>query len=363
MRMAVLCNRGFERYAAREVLVLGGRASEVGDGSVFFEGEERTMYSANRYGRTFDRVLVQLSEVRLNEKDLPRGLIEGADWKMLKELSGLTLTADSFLRRVHPRLLTEVSALASKAVEEKRSASRKEIHLFLLARGASASLWLDTSGESLNRREYRVYNHPSSVKPTLAASLVLMGECRGGVLYDPFAGGGTILIEAGLMGLGRPTHLKRSYSYRQLETYDPKVELDSVPPRSVCPPFEGLIGSEINEVHLRGCLKNLRSAGLPEVRVKLEDCTRVVLDHKVDLVVTNPPYGVRGAKLGRMAKLYERWMLGLPKVLKANGVCVVVTTEHRLLRALVRSRGYRMMDSARTLHGDLWVEAVKFRAS
>jgi len=64
------------------------------------------------------------------------------------------------------------------------------------------SILLDTSGESLNRRGYREKGNRAPLKETLAAALVKLSGWRPNkdILYDPFCGSGTILIEAALIG-------------------------------------------------------------------------------------------------------------------------------------------------------------------
>ena len=364
MRFRVTCHEGFEAFCADELGSLGATVEEKGKGSVTLGGPFELIYILNRFGRTFDRVLVQIASCSLSEADVVDELLSACDFGLLGHVSGVTLDADEFVTRVRSRWITQLSSFLPRAFGarggRRRAQGRSDAYLYLCVEGETASLYADTTGDSLNIREYRVYNHPSSIRPTLAASLLLMAKPKGGVLYDPFCGGGTILIEAAQMSKSRPTHIKRDYRYRGFLDFDPVAEEAAAPAKPVIPGFTSILGSEINSVHLKGCGRNLESAGVRDVSVVLGDCTETVLPNKADVIVTNPPFGVRGAKLNRMALLYARFVDNLPNLLKDGGRAVVVTSDFEELKRLLGRKGMRQEGAARTLHGHLWVEGVAF---
>jgi putative N6-adenine-specific DNA methylase len=47
---------------------------------------------------------------------------------------------------------------------------------------------LDSSGEPLYKRGYKVGNSQASIKETLAAGIILLCGCKQDVCYDPFCG-------------------------------------------------------------------------------------------------------------------------------------------------------------------------------
>jgi 23S rRNA G2445 N2-methylase RlmL len=137
--------------------------------------------------------------------------------------------------------------------------------------------------------------------------------------------------------------------------------MDSRPARPSITPFGSFVGSEINSVHLKGCKKNLKTAGDLPVSVALGDCTKTVLKERADVIVTNPPFGVRGSKLNRMKQLYGRFLDNLPNIMKEEGRAVVVTSDFEDLKGALRGRGIPIEGAARTLHSHLWVEGIAFR--
>jgi putative N6-adenine-specific DNA methylase len=366
LRLRVHCNPGFEEASTKELLSLGLGVTGRGSGYVTAEAARESIYLLNRYGRTFDRVLFRVGFCGLYEGDVVSSILSSSDFRVLGRPSTMSLDADDFIARLRSRWVTGTHAALPAALGGRHGRVRlvrrdADASFFLTVEGEEVSLYVDTSGEPLNFREYRIYNHPSSIKPTLAASLVVMAECKGGAFLDPFCGGGTILIEAAMMAAARPTHSRRSYRFRNFAGHDAKAEAAAVPATSVIPPFASLSGVDINAVHLKGCRRNISAAGVQNVTVALADCTKSVASPRADVIVTNPPYGVRGSKLNRMGLLYDRFVANLPNLMKEGGTAVLVTSDFEEFRRILRGKGIPLIEGTRTLHSHLWVEAMKFR--
>ena len=93
------------------------------------------------------------------------------------------------------------SLLANPSISSlPETGPRYRIHIGL--RNDVARLTLDTTGPSLHKRGYREISTRAPLKETMAAALVQLSFWQPGrPLIDPFCGGGTILIEAALLGL------------------------------------------------------------------------------------------------------------------------------------------------------------------
>jgi tRNA (guanine6-N2)-methyltransferase len=77
-----------------------------------------------------------------------------------------------------------------------------ELNLRLFIEHATAYVGLRLGATSLHRRFYKQAQIPGSLKPTVAAAMLLLAEVAPGQhLLDPCCGAGTILIEAGRQGV------------------------------------------------------------------------------------------------------------------------------------------------------------------
>ena len=87
---------------------------------------------------------------------------------------------------------------------------RHRAAVFLHWHDNRCAVYLDTSGEPLQKRGYRKNPGPAPMQETLAAACVLASSWRGeGNVINPMAGGGTLAIEAALIGLNRAPGLVR----------------------------------------------------------------------------------------------------------------------------------------------------------
>ena len=85
-----------------------------------------------------------------------------------------------------------------------------------------AALYVDTSGEPLFKRGWRIDKGDAPLKETLAAAMLAAADWRGtpeqgGALHDPCCGSGTIPIEAALIACDSAPGLQRRFAFeRQL---------------------------------------------------------------------------------------------------------------------------------------------------
>ncbi|MEM1508990.1 MAG: THUMP domain-containing protein [Thermofilaceae archaeon] len=138
---------------------------------------------------------------------------------------------------------------------------------------------------SLRDRGYRVYVHPSTLNPIVARALCRIARLRDGeFLLDPMCGGGTILIE-GLL------------EARALG-----------------------LGLDIRKNHINGAKLNARRAGVnAEFGVADIRMLSSTLRQVVDVIATNPPYGIREKAVGGLKNVYESLFNGARELLKEGG--------------------------------------------
>ena len=71
-------------------------------------------------------------------------------------------------------------------------------------------VYLDTSGESLNRRGYRKESHMAPMQETLAAAIIQTTQWEtDGHFINPMCGSGTLAIEAALIATRKAAGLLR----------------------------------------------------------------------------------------------------------------------------------------------------------
>lgn len=142
----------------------------------------------------------------------------------------------------------------------------------------------------------RQFNLPSSLQPELARCMVnLVRKKRGSIILDPFAGTGSILIEASLMG------------YRA-------------------------IGLEIKRWICNGALKNLKYFLNNHDEIINADARYPPLRKNIDAIVTDPPYGRSATLMGiALKKLLKDFFNSIQEILKEKAyVCFAIPIEINL---------------------------------
>jgi len=180
---------------------------------------------------------------------------------------------------------------------------------------------IELGGEmSWHRRGYRIYDHPAALKPTLAYAMILMsGVVDGDTLMDPMCGGGTVAIEAAML-------LEHS--------------------RMIC--------MDRSRRHIAGARLNARAARVEDrIRFIVGDATRLSsYVEDVDVVVSNPPYGIRMGSPREVRRVYREFLREAVNVVKKS--IVLITTEHRTVRHALEEHGWRITHARKVAHGNLY---------
>lgn len=192
---------GLEAVVKREVEQLGYKKITVENGKVTFSCDESGIPRTNLWLRTADRVLLKMGEFKaLSFEELFQGT-KALPWdEWITEDGEFTVTGKSVNSKLFS--VSDCQAIVKKAVVEKLKEKYKTewfkedgpkytIQVSILK--DIATLTIDTSGEGLHKRGYRVENVEAPIKETLAAAIVSLSYWNSNrILLDPFCGSGTI---------------------------------------------------------------------------------------------------------------------------------------------------------------------------
>jgi len=181
--------------------------------------------------------------------------------------------------------------------------------------------------ESLHRRYYRVLEHVASLKPTIAYAMLKLGRAeRARSIVDPMCGSGTIAIEATKFLIPKIYCFDIKEKYVNIAKFNASVAL----------------------------VEDMIEFGVWDAR-RLHE--RV---EGVDLIVTNPPYGVRMGTPKKVLKLYEEFASSAFKALKEGGGLLMLTPL-RESKEIFLNEGFELSLEKDVYHGDLWVKLFAFR--
>ena len=333
-RFVVTTTTGLEDVTASEVEKLGCRVREVLMGRVVCSGKEKHVYILNLCVKSAERVYLLLVEGEIESlRDVYKLVVGVEPWFIGKKQPFAVRTTR---HGSHSFTSLDVSATVGQGVVDayfERFGERPVVSLDYPSVELKAwvvdnhfMLGLNTTGETLSKRRLRPYLHPAPIKPSLAASLLFLSGYSGEFLLDPFCGSGTILIEAAQ--IFRRIHngcFRRDFSFVSLPFFDVgtyrKVLYSCT--KKIVSESTKLVGLDLFQKHVVGARLNARAAFVGDtIHFLRGDATKLCVSPP-ELVVTNPPYGVR---IGSKKKVGETYKGFCREIKEFKGLKVVFIT-------------------------------------
>ncbi|MEL6591584.1 MAG: THUMP domain-containing protein [Bacteroidota bacterium] len=299
--------QGLEEVLAQELRDIGAQEVDVRRRGVLFRGDIELLYKANLCLHTALRILMPIHEFRArNERELYQGIQE-VDWPRWMGI-GQTFAIDStvksdFFRHSKFVALKSKDALVDQfrvkfrrrpSVDTQDPDQRIHIHL----NQDRVRVMLDSSGESLHRRGFRLPGHRAPVNEVLAAGMVaLSGWDYQRPLLDPMCGSGTILIEAALLAAGiGPGNFRKRFGFMNWRNYDPRLfnkikrQLRKQK-REISVPLHGL---ELDRSYVKLARETIDATGFGDkIQISQGDFLQSEPPVEEAMIIMNPPYGER----------------------------------------------------------------------
>jgi 23S rRNA (guanine2445-N2)-methyltransferase len=318
-RWIATCARGLEEILEGELRRHGFAVRESGPGGVIFAGDLTAGIRANWRLTTANRILLEVASWPAPDDaalyDGARRLVTaggpGSRWLgPERTFAVLATTSRSALRDTRWIALKVKDGIVDGQRERYgRRASidreRPDLSLRLRLHGDRATLLVDTSGEPLDRRGYRLESTAAPLREQLAAAALLATGWDGrGPVVDPMCGSGTFLAEAGAIALGlAPNRLRDDWAFARLPGFDPRRFAEiRAEPLAAPDPAVRLFGYDLDPRAVAAARRNLTAAGLAaHCRIERGDAFEVEPPEGPGLIAVNPPYGER------LAQTADQW--------------------------------------------------------
>ena len=297
---------GIEPLLADELAALGARNCKILSRSVSFEGDMDLMYKANYFCRFALRILwLQKKFTFTNNRQFYEQIFDFPAEKFMGPDN--TLAVHATIADTIFKTPLYASVLAKDAVcdrfrdlDGRRPSVDKEnpdVQLHLHVYKNEAQLFLDSSGESLHKRGYKVMNHPAPINEVVAAAMIKLSCWKADCDFiDPMCGGGTILIEAAMQALNIPAGFFREhYGFERWKNFDHRLWQrvtdeadihDDVPVNfyssDISARFLGMAEANVKAARLSDFIRLFRKA-MRDTQPKRTPAT----------LIFNPPYGER----------------------------------------------------------------------
>lgn len=313
----LICHFGLEKVLKSEVRKLGLELAEGTDGEVKAIGTIADIPRLNFNLRTCERVMIEIASFKAMEPD---ELLENArlcEIEKFVPVDGEFLVTkanqdkNSILRSSQANQKTVKRAFVDRLKKVYNTQVLTEIrgkYPFRVKFYKNVcSIRLDTTGDSLHKRGYRIKAGLAPIEETLAAALIKLTEfSKDKVLIDPFCGSGTIPIEAAMIASNIPPSVDRAFVS---ETWDviakeywkkARMEaLENINQERLAMKEIKIFGFDIDPNMVRIAKENAERADVADL-VHFETCPvkdfwnlSCVRELVGGIILSNPPYGER----------------------------------------------------------------------
>lgn len=297
---------GLEAIAAAELSELAAHDIVPGKGGIAFSGSEDLMARVNLRARTLTRVLMRLGSFKALSFPELYNKCQRPDWsRFLSPGDPVTVQAACHTSRLmHSGRVAQTvqAAIADRLGNPGAESGRNPQQVFARIENDTVTLSLDTSGERLDRRGYRLHPGHAPLRETIAAALLRWAEWQGQApLMVPMCGSGTLAIEAAWIAMRRAPNLDRDFPFQAWPSM-PDRRWMRVLEKTRAMQREAttlILASDIDPAILDAARENAARAGVGKaIDFSATDVRTLQPITDAGLVICNPPYGQR---LGRDA--------------------------------------------------------------
>ena len=358
--------KGLEDVLAKELIELGANNVQIQRRAVAFTGDKRMLYTANFCLRTASRVLVPIATFKAKKTDEIYEQVKQVDWAQYMNTRtsfAIDATVYSDLFR-HSQFVTYRVKdavvdwwMEHGGVRPNVQLTNPDIYLNVHIAGDTVTLSLDSSGESLHKRGYRVVNTQAPINEALAAGMLLLAGWKGqSDFYDPMCGSGTLLIEAALIARNiAPGIYRKGFAFEKWANFDADLFEEVYSDDSREREFTHKIyGSDAGFYAVQTAIKNVQSANLQrDIEVKQIRVQELKTENgkgKTEgaLVMMNPPYGERLSQDKDVLRLYQDIGTTLKHQFCGATAWIISSNEEAL-----KCVGLRPAKRIRLINGDL----------
>ena len=327
--LAATCHFGLEAVLKREIFDLGYDITHVEDGRVEFAGDEEAVTRANFSLRTAERVLIKAAEFEAGSFDELFEGVKGVAWENFIPKNGRFWVSKASSVRSDLFAPSAIQSIVKKAMVDELSGvygiksfpedgEEYSFRVFILKN--KVTIGLDTTGVSLHKRGYRLMQGEAPIAENLAAALIMLTPWREGrILVDPFAGSGTIPIEAAMLAANIAPGMNRDFNAKRWDNIvSPRLWKDrEEEARELIKsdPASDIQAYDIDGELLKVARENAARAGVDKyIHFQTRDVKDLSHAKKYGFIITNPPYGERLEEKKRLPELYRSFGAALKRL-------------------------------------------------
>jgi len=307
-----------EKICEEELIELGATNTEPVYRGVYFSADIKSIMRINYCSRTISRVLAPLLDEYCDDAKKLIKIASKIHWEKFISLNKTFAITSAVAKSQITNSLYASQCLKDGIADYFRerygkrpdvSVANPDVRINLFIEKDHAVISIDTSGESLHKRGYRLLAGEAPMQETLAAAIIRLSGWDGSKpLWDCMCGSGTIICEAFMHYCKIPPQfLRKNFGFMNLPEYEKEIwysikkEIDE----KIRELPKGIIkGSDKSQKMIEVALQNLsRLPNSSNVELKCHPFQHIK-SFKDGVLITNPPYGIRLGEIEEVKRLY-----------------------------------------------------------
>ncbi len=297
---------GLEPVLVKEIEGIGGKNILPGRRAVTFNGSLKHIYRANYYFRTAIRVLREINRFTFTNVDDFYKKCRSIQWgEIMNEthdfaVFSIVSNSKDFRNSMFASLKVKDAIVDTfrikTGVRPNVNTIDPDIILNVHIAQNRCIISVDSSGESLHKRGYRIASGNAPLSEVLAAGMVMLSGWDGtSDFIDPMCGSGTLPIEAALIATNTPPgKFRKEFAFEKWDDFNMDL-FTSVAEEAKPTQFKKTIyASDISQKNMGYAKANARNARVfNTIKFETTDFKKLELKTNGATLMINPPYGER----------------------------------------------------------------------
>lgn len=321
-KVAITCKDRFAPYLEQELLEMGFKPKEVFRTHIELYASLNDCIYLNLHLRTASHVLYEIKSFYLHKADDIYRRVKALPWEeyidvdtyfsVVSHVDNESVNNPLFVNvKIKDAIVDRFREKFGRRPDTGSSFDGAVFQMFW--KETQASIYINTSGETLAKHGYRKIPGHAPMLEALASATILASDWdRHSPFINPMCGSGTLAIEAAMIATGRYPGLNRDhYAFMYILGYEEEVYQKiraKMEAKIMEKPNLRIIASDLSEQAILFAKENAGVAGVEEV-IDFEVCDfeeTSVPEGGEGVVFFNPEYGERLGEEEELAATYKR---------------------------------------------------------
>ncbi|RTE87219.1 MULTISPECIES: bifunctional 23S rRNA (guanine(2069)-N(7))-methyltransferase RlmK/23S rRNA (guanine(2445)-N(2))-methyltransferase RlmL [Gammaproteobacteria] len=234
LSLYISCAHGLEELLVEELAEHSFSDLKRTHGGVYLKAERNAMYQMMMHLRTASRIYLYLEQFEVHDRNSLLKAAQSVDWKKY-----VSPDADFVVRFQGTSKQLRHSGFSAQIIKDgyidywreygarpNVSKDNPELTLYVTLSKSQADFYIDLSGRGMHERGYRTATGPAPIRENLAAAISMrvlnqVNLAELDVVFDPFCGSGTLLIESAMIATQcAPGIIRDSYGWNGWLAHD-----------------------------------------------------------------------------------------------------------------------------------------------